>query len=70
MCDIASGIASVPAPTIVLRRFTTLLIHDACPITPISFPLFGVRGRRLAVEGGLVGSFSGASNELGMLYFR
>jgi hypothetical protein len=30
-CDIACGMASTPAPRMVFRRFTTLLIHDACP---------------------------------------
>lgn len=52
------GIARTPAPIIVLTKLITLLIHDAWPITPSSFP-FGVLGRRRAEEGGLVGwSFS------------
>lgn len=37
MCDIASGIANTPAPTIVLTRLITLESHDACPATPVSF---------------------------------
>lgn len=42
----------------------TLLIHVACPMTPVSLPLFGVRGRRLDVEGGLGASFWTPSVEL------
>jgi len=37
--DIAKGIASTPAPTIVLTRLITLLGHDACPAYPVSFRL-------------------------------
>ena len=62
----ASGMASTPAPTIVFSRLITLLIHDACPITPVSFPLFGVRGRLRAVEGGLLGTSSADSDAEGM----
>lgn len=52
----------------VFRRLITLLIHVACPITPISLPLLGVRGRRLDLEGDLLASFSAPSVELDMLH--
>lgn len=37
MLDNANGIASTPAPTIVLTRLITLLIQEACPAYPVSF---------------------------------
>ncbi len=51
----------------VLTRLITLLMNEACPATPNSFLLIGVRGRRRAVEGGLAGrSFSAAILEDGI----
>ena len=36
VCEMAEGIASTPAPTIVFSRLIMLEIHDAVPIIPIS----------------------------------
>ena len=47
MFDIACGMASTPAPTIVFTRFITLLAHDADPATP---PCFGPALRRAVLE--------------------
>ena len=52
MCDMAKGIASTPAPTIVLTRLMTLLRNDAWPAYPVSFLC---RDRRLWIEEVLVG---------------
>lgn len=49
ICDMAKGIASVPAPMMVLTKFIQLLVHDACPTVPVRsrLPRGGVLGRLL-----------------------
>lgn len=47
MCDIANGMARVPAPMMVLTRLILLLIHDASP--PRFCSLRALLDRRLAL---------------------
>lgn len=48
MCDIANGIARVPAPMMVLTRLMLLLIHDASP--PRFWSLLDLLDRRLEIS--------------------
>lgn len=54
ICDMACGMASVPAPTMVLRRLMLLLSMEACPPPSLGLrPRFGLPAHiRLAGRSG------------------